>query len=429
MPLLLRLAATVVLVGGYYWFQDPVAEYGATMYQRFTGNALEPGNRAPRILAVTCVLAALVAVWWRLVKTDPRFQAPLLVTTILALGDAAFGILESHTSPQWLMDLTGGRMTSYSPTFMAIVATVVAETILGRFFWGKWPHLASGYISGISTGILIKSPELWPFVLCGLISITSKYVLRNSVSRGLLLLQLALVAVAGYFVVQPKALVPLLGADQPNTGIVATQLLLSALFLILGLCGTGGTRHLWNPTNFGVSMMLFLAPASVASLSVQAGNNGWSVLVIWLLGGMIMYRLGLWHIPLTFIAAFVPLSVFRSFITGDPWETEVAPITSPMFQLYIFFMITDPKTIVRGKTKQIVVVLLVAVMETFLRLAFKDIYSLFHALFIVGPAANLAEIYFDRKKKAAAAIKAVAESVARAEAKPGVQPAEALARN
>jgi hypothetical protein len=370
LPLVLRLAATVVLVGGYYWFQDPLAEYGANLYASVTGNALDPGNRAPRILAVTLMLAALVAVWWRLVKTDPRYQGPLLITTILALGDAAFGILESHTSPQWLLDLTGGRMTTYSPTFVVIVATVVAETILGRFFWGKWPHLASGYISGISTGILIKSPELWPFVMCGLISITSKYVLRL------------------------------------------------------------GNRHLWNPTNFGVTMMIFLAPSSVAALSVQAGNNGWAVLVIWLLGGMIMYRLGLWHIPLTFVAAFVPLAVLRSYAldvmepgTLHPWLTEVAPITSPMFQLYIFFMITDPKTIVRGKSKQVIVVLLVAVMETFLRLAFKDIYSLFHALFIVGPVANLIEIYVDRKKKAAAAkTKAPAEAPTITQIQPVAQP-------
>jgi hypothetical protein len=239
---------------------------------------------------------------------------------------------------------------TYSPTLVVIVVTIVAEMFLGRFFWGRWPHLASASISGISTGILIKSPELWPFVLCGLISITSKYVLRI------------------------------------------------------------GNRHLWNPTNFGVTMMLFLAPASVASLSVQAGNNGWAVAVIWLLGGMIMYRLGLWHIPLTFVAAFVPLAILRSYALDamepqatHPWLTEVAPITSPMFQLYIFFMITDPKTITKGRKKQVLVVLLIAAMETFLRLAFKDIYSLFHALFIVGPAANLVEIYYDRNRARAKA--------------------------
>src|SRR5262249_23745060 len=47
---------------------------------------------------------------------------------------------------------------------------------------------------------------------------------------------------------------------------------------------------------------------------------------------------------LTFLAAFIPLSFLRSTITGIPWQTELAPITWPMFQLFIFFMITDPPT-------------------------------------------------------------------------------------
>lgn len=338
---LLRCLLSALWVGGYYWIRNPLSQWISTGYGKLTSTALDAAT--PRVFVVAVMLAGLVAVWWRLVRSDPRFQGPLLITTILAIGDAALNFLENQTAPPWLLELSGGRITEYSPTFLAIVAATLAELALGRFFWGKWPHLASAYISGISTGILIKSPELWPFVLCSLISICSKYVLRI------------------------------------------------------------GNRHLWNPTNFGVTMLLFLAPASIASLSVQAGNNGWAVAVIWILGGMMMYRLGLWHIPLTFVAAFVPLAFLRSSVTGHPWQTEVAPITSPMFQLYIFFMITDPKTIVRGKTRQVVVVLLIAAMETFLRLAFKDIYSLFHALFIVGPVANLVEIYADHRKKKAAA--------------------------
>ena len=82
----------------------------------------------------------------------------------------------------------------------------------------------------------------------------------------------------------------------------------------------------------------------------------------------------------------------------NPWQTELAPITSPMFQLYMFFMITDPKTTVRGTWNQMLVAALVAVMETILRLAFRDVHSLYHALFIVGPVANLTEICFDRKR-------------------------------
>jgi hypothetical protein len=327
----LRIVLSALLVAGYYWARQLWAEGISPAI----GGVLDPSTQ--RVLAVLLLLGLLVFVWRKFVLKDPRFHAPLLITTILAVSDAAVNFLENHPAPPWLQELTGGAVAHYSPTFLAILAAVVAEVCIGRFFWGKWPHLASAYISGISTGILIKSPVLWPFVACSVISITSKYVLRI------------------------------------------------------------GNRHLWNPTNFGVTMMLFLT-RDVAPLSFQAGNNGLAVAVIWLMGGMILYRIGLFHITLAFVAAFVPLAFLRSYVTGHPWQTELAPVTSPMFQLFIFFMITDPKTITQTRRSQILVAVLVAVMETFLRLQFKDVNSLFHALFIVGPAANLLEIYFDRKK-------------------------------
>ncbi len=332
----LRVAATIVLVGGYYWYRAPLSTLLGNLFAAALGHSIDPA--VPRVIVVLSLLALLLLVWRKLVGNDPRFQAPLLVTTILAVGDAAYSILESHPAPPWLVTATHGLVMEYSPTFLAIAAAILIEMILGRFFWGKWPHLASAYVSGISVGILVKSSALWPFILCALISITSKYVLRI------------------------------------------------------------GDRHLWNPTNFGMTMMLLLAPAHVASLTTQAGNNGLAVVTIWLLGGMIMYRLGRFHIPAAFVVSFVLLSFLRSYVTGHPWQTEMAPLTSPMFQLYICFMITDPKTTTRGWKKQTLVAVLVAVMETFLRLAFRDVHSLYHALFIVGPVANLVEIYADARR-------------------------------
>ena len=96
------------------------------------------------------------------------------------------------------------------------------------------------------------------------------------------------------------------------------------------------------------------------------------------------------------MAAFVPLAFLRSCVTGHPWQTELAPITSPMFQLYIFFMITDPKTTTKARWSQMLVAVLVAVAETVCRLAFRDVHSLYHALFTVGPVANLVEIIAGR---------------------------------
>jgi hypothetical protein len=254
---------------------------------------------------------------WRF-RIDNRFLAPILITCILAIGHFQYGILESY----WL-------------TLISIASAIALEIVLSRWVTGKWPHLASAYITGISVGILMRSTFVWPFVICSLLSISSKYALRV------------------------------------------------------------GGRHLWNPSNLGMSVLLFLAPQSVASLAQQWGNDVWPLLVIWVLGSIILYRLGRLHITLTYVGAFLLLSVFRSMWSGTTVISEVAPITGPMYQLYIFFMITDPPTTTRTWLRQCVVAVLVAVVETILRLN-EVIYAPYYALFIVAPVTNLAEIWWTR---------------------------------
>jgi Na+-translocating ferredoxin:NAD+ oxidoreductase RnfD subunit len=112
--------------------------------------------------------------------------------------------------------------------------------------------------------------------------------------------------------------------------------------------------------------------------------------VIWLLGFVIVWRVGRLHISATYVAAFLALSFVRSTVSGTPWLAAVAPITGPMYQLFIFFMVTDPKTTVRDKRAQCVVAAAVAVVEMLLRLN-EVVYAPFYALFLVGPAALMTE--------------------------------------
>jgi len=256
----------------------------------------------------------------RKIRFDNRYIAPLFITFILLVGHLSYGILES-----------------YKKTALAIGAALITELILGRIFFGKWLNLASAYITGISVGILVRSPAYWPYSLCSVISIMSKYVLR----------------VKG--------------------------------------------RHIWNPSNFGIAVLLFLAAETMAVLSIQWGNNYWSLLVIWVLGSIIIWRARRFHISATYVVSFFAFAFLRSWITGDPWQAEVAPITGPMYQLFIFFMITDPKTTVRSRTGQSVVAFCVALAEFFLRLD-QVVYAPIFALFFVGPAANLIEIWWDSRK-------------------------------
>ena len=248
------------------------------------------------------------------------FLPPIFITLILLIGNLSFGILES-----------------YSKTLLAITTAIVLEMVLGRIFLHKWPHPASAYITGISVGILLRSPAFWPYALCSALSITSKYALRV---RG---------------------------------------------------------RHIWNPSNFGICAMLILASQAVTSLSIQWGNNFASLVVIWVLGSVIVWRAKRLHITLTYVASFIALSFLRAHIVGDPWQSEIAPITGPMYQLFVFFMITDPKTTVRSRLGQCVVAVAIAVLEFFFRLN-SSIYAPLYALFWVGPAALMIEMAIDSRR-------------------------------
>jgi enediyne biosynthesis protein E5 len=158
-------------------------------------------------------------------------------------------------------------------------------------------------------------------------------------------------------------------------------------------------RHIWNPSNFGISALLFLAPETVASLSIQWGNYLLPMVVIWCLGSVIIWRVRRLHITATYVICFIALAFLRSHITGSPWQSEIAPLTGPMYQLFIFFMITDPKTTVRSTFWQCVVVAVVAVEEMILRLS-QVVYAPFYALFLVGPAAMLIEMWFNSRRTA-----------------------------
>ena len=75
----------------------------------------------------------------------------------------------------------------------------------------------------------------------------------------------------------------------------------------------------------------------------------------------------------------------------DHFFTELSPLTGPMYQLFIFFMITDPPTNVKSRKGQILVAFLVAFLEFFLRMN-QFIYAPFYALFLVGPLAKLIDL-------------------------------------
>ncbi len=230
-----------------------------------------------------------------------------------------------------------GILESFNAILLSIGASIVTELFLSKLMYGEWrKNLSSAYITGISISMLIRSTFLWPFALAAVLSIMSKYVLKH---RG---------------------------------------------------------RHIWNPSNFGLSWLFFFAPFSVAGLSIQWGNNILPMLVIWALGIFIILKARRLHITLVYVLGFLFFAYLRGLITGASFFTEVAPLTGPMYQLFVFFMITDPATTVKNKKGQMLVAFLVAFVEFLLRLN-EFIYAPFYALFLVGPIAMLVQSHLQKK--------------------------------
>ena len=238
---------------------------------------------------------------------------------------------------------------SYDRLALALGVCVATEALYSWFDRGKVVNLLSAYISGISLTLLIKPQGglLWPFALGGFLAISSKYVLRYR------------------------------------------------------------DNHLWNPTNFAICALLLVVPDRVSVLSHQFGNDLTTNLVIWIFGLIIAARVGVLHITLTYVASFLLLNGVRALALGQPVLAEIAPITGPMYQLFIFFMITDPRSVVKGRQRQIVVAVLIAVMETMIRFAsdqgwplptgFNAAPALF-ALALVGPVAKWVDLWRLRPK-------------------------------
>ncbi|HEX6924820.1 MAG TPA: RnfABCDGE type electron transport complex subunit D [Longimicrobiaceae bacterium] len=233
----------------------------------------------------------------------------------------------------------------YERLALALTTCMATEAVLSKFTRGKLVNLQSAYISGISLTLLLKpqGAMLWPFLLGGYLAISSKYVLRYR------------------------------------------------------------DNHLWNPTNFAIVVLLLAAPERISVLSHQWGNDLVTNLIIWAFGLVIAARVRVLHITLTYVASFLVMNSARAYLLGQAILPEIAPLTGPMYQLFIFFMITDPRTVVRGRRAQIGVTVLIALAETLIRFASDQAWPLpiafnaapaFLALFLVGPIAKWIDLRY-----------------------------------
>lgn len=150
-----------------------------------------------------------------------------------------------------------------------------------------------------------------------------------------------------------------------------------------------GTRHFFNPSNFGITVtLLVFSWVSVAPpyqfTENMTGFGDWVLPAVIVCTGTFLNARFTHRLPLiaAWLGGFVGQAALRSLFFDTPFEAGLVPMTGVAFILYTFYMVTDPATTPSGRREQIVFGASVAAVYGLLMVS-HVVFGLFFALTIV----------------------------------------------
>lgn len=228
--------------------------------------------------------------------------------------------------------------------FAALGVCLLLDVIVSKLLYQKPNNILTSLIIAFGASIMIYSPSVWPYlgaVTCGVLS---------------------------------KAFIRFEG------------------------------RHIYNPSNFGVTAMLALFPNWV----VASGNlfSGYWVpaLMFFILGSINVIWARQTVLAYSWLAAFAFCNYIRGILTDSTFSLALLAL-NPLILLYTFHMITDPATTPKTTLFRILFTFCVAVVDSVLRY-YGNPNAQFFALFCITcfmPFVRVAEKKYMARREALAA--------------------------
>jgi Na+-transporting NADH:ubiquinone oxidoreductase subunit NqrB len=103
-------------------------------------------------------------------------------------------------------------------------------------------------------------------------------------------------------------------------------------------------KHVFNPTNFGLVVMLLLGGKSVWVSPGQWGDLAFFSFLVVCLGGLVVTRAARADVTLAFLGFWAALLCARSWWLGEPLSIPLHRLQNGGLLIFSFFMISDPKT-------------------------------------------------------------------------------------
>ena len=151
-------------------------------------------------------------------------------------------------------------------------------------------------------------------------------------------------------------------------------------------------KHLFNPSNFSVVIMLIFFYNDAHIVTGQLGDEPLLAMVVSVLAMSILVRAKRWIIPLVFVMSYLSLE-YLLVVTYDPvviFQDIYHRFYSVTFILFVYFMLTDPPVTPSNWKLQILFGFFVAILATLLdRFYGYRVQHLFISLFFFSFFVNL----------------------------------------
>lgn len=120
-----------------------------------------------------------------------------------------------------------------------------------------------------------------------------------------------------------------------------------------------GTKHLFNPTNFGLVCMVGLTDGVWVSPG-QWGNDAIFAFFMACVGGLVVHRALRSDVSLAFLGFYTALLFSRSLWLGEPLSIPLHRVHNGALLLFSFFMISDPRTTPNSRAGRMLFAMIVA---------------------------------------------------------------------
>jgi Na+-transporting NADH:ubiquinone oxidoreductase subunit NqrB len=156
-------------------------------------------------------------------------------------------------------------------------------------------------------------------------------------------------------------------------------------------------KHIFNPANFGIAVLLLLSDAAWIS-PAQWGSRAWTAAFFVCLACLVLSRARRADIAITFLGAHVVILLARALYLGDPLAIPVKQMQSGALLLFTFFMITDPKTAPDRRSARVLFAVSIAVCAAWLQYVRYMPQALIYALFFASPFVPLLDRLLPRER-------------------------------